>query len=255
MTEAVVSAEWGATTTVLGSWGSEPDFLTPSAFGNLKFFLCWAQVSWGLRWADCSLLTRVSMKHRLSPGPPSPFWSLTDHCDAQQGRKGGGLTLNIAVFKGYNNTFLAFLLITCWLLFHRSFSGCFFFRCVFFSWAHVFSNSGKITTSILSCPDCMKKSLIALFICSAHERLQNSWLDLKLLMTFYLNRKGKATAWTGWHLIALPPAVDGTGLRGATWTVAITEQLLADGLLCFVFSLSRAAGKQTGFTYWYAKVA
>lgn len=32
-----------------------------------------------------------------------------------------------------------------------------------------FPNSGKITTSILSCPDCMKESLIALFICSAHK--------------------------------------------------------------------------------------
>lgn len=53
------------------------------------------------------------------------------------------------------------------LLFHHSFAIYFFFS------GHIFfPNSDKITASILSCPDCMKKSLIALFICSSHKTLK-----------------------------------------------------------------------------------
>lgn len=75
----------------------------------------------------------------------------------------GGQMLNIAVFKSCNNILY---LSTNYSL------GCyipvlFFLFSFFFSWAHGFPNSCKITTSILSCPDCLKKSLIALFICSA----------------------------------------------------------------------------------------
>ena len=76
--------------------------------------------------------------------------------------------LNVAVFKGCNNIHIVCLPANYLL-------GCYFTVFLFFFFpGHVFSNSGKIATSILSCPDCMKKSLIALFICSAHKRLQSS---------------------------------------------------------------------------------
>lgn len=102
----------------------------------LKFFLCWAQASWSLRGADCNLLTWVPMKTQAVPRTTFTVVNtlLVLHrplcCSTREER--GGLTLNIAVFKGYNNTFFAFLLIICWLLFHHSFSGV-FFPLVFFS--------------------------------------------------------------------------------------------------------------------------
>ena len=155
-------------------------------------------------------------EHLLFPLTHSPLW-----CSAREER--GGQTLNIACFKGYNNIFFASPPTICWACYFTILFLVFLFS--FFSWAHVFPNSGKITTSILSCPDCMK-SLIALFICSAHKRLQNSWLDLKLLMTFCFNRKGERYCVIWWHLITLLPHqlwMGQLGLHGTRWTVVFTE--------------------------------
>lgn len=135
---------------------NEPSFLHPTLppllpLGTyLKFFLSLAQAPWSPRWADCNFVILVSMKTEvmtlvswqavprttltiqntlLVPITHSPLW-----CSARE--ESGGQTLNIAVFKVYNNIFFASPPTICWAVISLFF---FFLFFRFFSWAHVFS--------------------------------------------------------------------------------------------------------------------